>query len=413
MNADAQSTVVIVGASHAAVQLAHGLRRLGWEGGIRLVGEEPELPYHKPPLSKDFLKGKRNFEQILLRPAAMYEKNRVDLELGRRVTAIDRERHTIALDDGRSLAWHKLVLTTGAHPRRLPVPGADLPGVCYVRKVADIRRMLEYTGAGKRAVIVGGGYIGLEVAASLRSLGMQVTVVEAEARLLRRVTCPQMSEFFARVHREEGVELRLGSGVETITGNGRADGVRLASGATEPADLVVVGIGIVPNVTLAEEAGLATDDGIAVDEFCRTTDPDIYAAGDCASFSHPLYERFLRLESVQNAHDQAMVVARSLCGAAEPYTDLPWFWSDQYDVKLQIAGLSDGYDTVIERGNSAEGRAFSLCYLRDGRLIAVDAVNRPKDFVMAKKVVASGGRVDPVELADPDLPLQETEAAAG
>ncbi len=405
MSGERDPGVVIVGASHAATQLAHGLRRCGYEGAVTIVGEEQELPYHKPPLSKDFLKGKRQFEQILLRPAAMYDKARIDLRLGRRVTAIDRGERSVALDDGSRLRWQQLVLTTGARPRRLPVPGAELDGVCYVRTVADIERLRAATAAGARAVVVGGGYIGLEVAASLRSLGMQVSVVEAEERLLSRITCPEMSDFFARVHREEGVALRLGSAVAEITGASRADGVRLASGEVEPADVVVVGIGIEPDTALAEAAGLDVDDGIVVDEFCRSSDPDIFAAGDCARCPHPLYGDRLRLESVQNAHDQAMVVAHALTGDPRPYADLPWFWSDQYDVKLQIAGLSAGCDRIVTRGDPASGRSFALCYFAGGRLVALDAVNRPKDFVQARKLIAEGYTADPARLADPETPL--------
>lgn len=397
--------IVIVGAGHAAAQLAQALRRFGWNRSVTIVGEEPVPPYHRPPLSKDFLKGRRRFEQMLIRQESAYAKDEVRLVLGRRVTAIDRPGKSVRLDDGSSLSYDKLVLTCGASPRRLPVPGADREGVCYVRTVADIERMLAAVEPGGQAFVVGAGYIGLEAAASLRELQMNVTVVEAQDRVLKRVTCPIMSRFFARLHCEEGVQVHLGASLTAIHGDTRVRAVELESGRVCSADLVVIGIGIVPDVRLAEAVGLDVNDGIVVDEYGRTTDPDIHAAGDCASFVHPRYGRFMRLESVQNANDQAMAAAKSLCGAAEPYATVPWFWSDQFDVKLQIAGLSDGYDLVVERGDSRRGRSFSLCYLKEGRLLAVDAVNRPRDFVIGKKMVSEAARVDPARIANPDVLL--------
>lgn len=405
MTENSRPGVVIVGSSHAAAQLAHGLRRHGWRDGITIVGAERELPYHRPPLSKDFLKGKKSFNQILLRQKAMYEKECIGLVLGRRVIHVDRNQKCVTTDDGELLAYDKLVLTTGARPRRLPVPGAELPGVCYVRTVADIRCILEKVSRGGKAVIIGGGYIGLEAAASLRGLGMDVTVLEAQERVLQRITCPQMSAFFTRVHREEGVVIQLGTSVKAIEGDKFVTGVRLKSGEMKSAELVVVGIGVVPEVSLAEQCGLEVNNGVVVDQYGRTKDPDVYAAGDCASFVHPLYKRFIRLESVQNANDQAMTVANSICGDPEPYAALPWFWSDQFNVKLQIAGLSEGHDVIVERGDSKSGRSFSICYLRDGRLLAVDAVNRPKDFIMSKKLIARKLPLDEALLRDIDNPL--------
>jgi 3-phenylpropionate/trans-cinnamate dioxygenase ferredoxin reductase component len=397
--------LVIVGGSHAATQLAHGLRRFGWLGKITIVGEEPVLPYHRPPLSKDYLKGKKNFEQILIRQLSMYEAAEIDLMLGRRAISIDRQRKSVSLDDGQALAYDILVLTTGARPRQLPVRGTNLSGVNYVRTISDIDKMLAAVSPGGRAVVIGGGYIGLEAAASLRILQMNVTVLEAQQRILQRVTCPLMSEFFTRLHREEGVTIRVGENISSIQGNGHVSGVEFADGHVEPATLVVIGIGIQPNVELAEEAGLAVDNGIVVNEVGQTQDPNIYAAGDCASFVHPRYRQFIRLESVQHANDQAMTVAKAICGTAEPYDAVPWFWSDQFDVKLQIAGLSAGCDAIVQRGDPTSGRSFSLCYVRGGKLLAVDAVNRPKDFVMGKKMILDDVRVDPDRLRDGDAPM--------
>ncbi|HET6629676.1 MAG TPA: FAD-dependent oxidoreductase [Woeseiaceae bacterium] len=405
MPSDTDPGVVIVGGGHAAVQLAQGLRRLGWQRGVTIVGEEPVLPYHRPPLSKDFLKGRKRFEQILIRQESAYARDGIRLVLGRRVDAIDRAGKSVRLDDGSSLDYEKLVLSCGASPRRLPVPGIERAGVCYVRTIADIERMRAAVEPGGRALVVGAGYIGLEAAASLRALQMNVTVLETQERVLKRVTGPIMSDFFARLHREEGVQVRLGASVTAIHGDERVRAVELGSGSVEPIDLVVIGIGIVPNVALAEASGLDVNDGIVVDQHCRTTDPDIHAVGDCASFLHPRYGRSMRLESVQHANDQAMAAAKALCGAAEPYATVPWFWSDQFDVKLQIAGLSDGHDLVVERGDSTRGRSFTLCYVKNDRLLAVDAVNRPKDFVAARKLVADSVKVDPARIANPELPL--------
>jgi 3-phenylpropionate/trans-cinnamate dioxygenase ferredoxin reductase subunit len=396
---------VIVGAGHASTQLAQALRRFGWDRRITIVGEEPVLPYHRPPLSKDLLKGKKTFEQILIRQEAMYTKENIDLLLGERAVRIDRERKILLLENGKSLRYGVLALTTGAVPKRLPVPGTELEGVCYVRTVADIERMLAAVRPSGQAFVIGGGYIGLEAAASLRTLHMEVTVLEAQDRLLQRVTCPAMSVFFTRLHAEEGVQVHRRSTVTAIHGDTRVSAIEMQPGNRRSADLVIIGIGIAPNVALAELAGLRVDNGVVVDEYGRTGDPDIYAAGDCASFVHARYGRFMRLESVQNANDQAIVVAKSMCGVAEPYDSVPWFWSDQFDVKLQIAGLYEGYEQVIERGSSERGRSFSLCYIKDGMLLAVDAVNRPKDFVLGKKLIAQRATIDPALLADADTPL--------
>ncbi len=401
---------VIIGASHAAAQLAAGLRQSGWEGKVSIVGDEPIPPYHRPPLSKAYLAGEKHSDELLIRPASFYEKSEIDLVLGTRVTAIDRERRQLTLHDGGTIPYTRLALTTGASVRRLSLPGHDLEGVFYLRDLADVDRIRGFVGAGKSAVVIGGGYIGLETAASMRKLGMEVTVLEALPRVLQRVTAPEVSAFYSRVHAEEGVNIVTDAAVDSIEGSGTVSAVRLADGSSLAADLVVIGVGVIPATGLAEAAGLKTDNGIVVDEFARTTDPDIVAAGDCTSHYNPIYGRQLRLESVQNATDQAKVAANTICGKLQPYNALPWFWSDQYDLKLQIAGLSQGYDRVVMRGDSESGRSFAAFYYSGDRLLAVDAVNRPKEFMLARKALTAGESPDPDLLADDTVDLQQAMA---
>jgi 3-phenylpropionate/trans-cinnamate dioxygenase ferredoxin reductase subunit len=398
---------VIVGASHAAAQLAAGLRQGGWEGGISVVGEEALPPYHRPPLSKAYLAGEKHSEELLIRPASFYGKSNIDLVLGIRVTGVDRKRRVITLHDGGTIPYTRLALTTGARVRRLSLPGQELAGVFYLRALADVDRIRGYTGAGKSAVIIGGGYIGLETAASLRKLGMQVTVLEALPRVLQRVTAPEVSAFYTRVHHEEGVRIITGAEVQSLQGSGSVRSVRLGDGSELGADMVIIGVGILPATELAEAAGLAVDNGIVVDEFARTSDHNIVAAGDCTSHYNPIYDRRLRLESVQNATDQARTAASTLCGKLQPYNALPWFWSDQYDLKLQIAGLSQGFDEVVIRGSSESGRSFAAFYFRENRLIAVDAVNRPKEFMATRRALAEGRTADPARLADNSADILE------
>ena len=401
------SHCVIIGASHGGAQAALRLRRLGWEGSITLIGEEPRLPYHRPPLSKDYLKGSKALSNILLNQEAAYQKADVRLMLGRKAVEIDRDAKRIALDDGERLPYEKLLLATGSRPRQLPVPGTNLAGVFYLRNVDDVDGIRSASANAKKAVVIGGGYIGLEVAASLRTLGLDVVVVEAMSRVLQRVTCETVSAFFSRIHREEGVDIRLDTTVAGIRGESAVSGVETGSGEVIEADLAVIGIGIEPNVDLADASGLTIDNGIAVNQFAQTSDPDIYAVGDCASFTHPRYRQKIRLESVQNANDQATAAAKSICGQPEPYDALPWFWSDQFDVKLQIAGLAQGADEIIVRGDPDEGRSLSLLYLKDERLLAVDAMNNPRDFVFGKKLITDDAALDPARLADPETPLSE------
>jgi 3-phenylpropionate/trans-cinnamate dioxygenase ferredoxin reductase subunit len=398
---------IIIGASHAAAQLISSLRQEGWEGKISLIGDEPYLPYHRPPLSKAFFVGEKTEDELLIRAAGFYDKYKVDLLLGSRVTNIDRDAKKITLEDGAEISYTKLALTTGARVRKIPFIGSELPGVFYMRDLNDVKQTHKFTGRGKSAVIIGGGYIGLETAASLRKIGMSVTVIEAMSRVLQRVTAPEVSAFYTRIHTEEGVDIRTEAGVDVIVGDKHVEGVRLADGSTVRADLVIIGVGVIPNIELAEAAGLTIDNGIAVDEFATTNDADIVAAGDCTNHYNPIYQRKLRLESVQNATDQAKIAAKSICGKPEAYSALPWFWSDQYDLKLQIAGLSQGFDEVIIRGDSKQGRSFAAFYFCEGRFIAVDAINRPKEFMMSKRALTAGQNVDPLMLPDDSIDIKD------
>lgn len=398
---------VIVGASHAAAQLASSLRQGGWTGNISIVGEEAIPPYHRPPLSKAYLAGEKHSDELLIRPATFYEKAGIDLVLGTRVSGLDRDNKVITLHDDGTVPYTKLALTTGANVRKLNLPGHDLDGVFYLRDLMDVDRIKGYVGPGKSAVIIGGGYIGLETAASLRKLGMQVTVLEALPRVLQRVTAPEVSAFYSRVHAEQGVNIITDAAVESLAGNGAIEGVKLGDGTNLVADLVVIGVGVLPATELAEAAGLEVDNGIVVDQFARTTDPDIVAAGDCTNHYNPIYDRRLRLESVQNATDQAKTAANTLCGKLEAYNTLPWFWSDQYDLKLQIAGLSQGFDRVVMRGSSESGRSFAAFYFSGERLLAVDAVNRPKEFMSVRRALTTGQIADPEKLADESIDIQQ------
>lgn len=398
---------IVVGGGHAAAQLAPALRQQGWDGDITLLADEPWLPYQRPPLSKGYLMGGLTAEQLLIKSAKAYEKAGVLCRLGVRAQRIDRAARQLVLADGERLAYDALALTVGARPRRLAVPGHDLDGVFGVRNITDLDRMRDFMAqhAPQRAVIVGGGYIGLETAAVLRKLGLAVTVLEAMPRLLHRVTTPEVSAFYQRVHAEEGVDIRCGEGVTALEGAGRVAAVQCASGERLPADLVVVGIGVQANTELAAEAGLATAQGIVVDEFARTSDPAIAAAGDCTEFHSALYGRSIRLESVPHAVAQASTAAATLCGRPQAYQALPWFWSDQYDLKLQMAGLSLGHDQTVVRGTLASGRSATVFYLQGGRLLALDCINRPKDFLAGKKLIESRQPLAPQRLADPDCDL--------
>lgn len=403
--------IVIAGAGHAAGQLVASLKQQDFLGQIVLAGDEPWLPYQRPPLSKKFLAGEVPAERLFLKPESFYDDPRVDVRLGTSITAIDREAKCLRVDRGDDIDYDKLVLATGSRARTLDVAGHDLEGVHYLRNIADVRDITSALGSSRHLAIIGAGYIGLEVAAVTRTLGHDVTVVEMEDRVMSRVVSPEISDFYQIEHANHGVKLRLGTRVAALCGKKRVEGIETLEGEIIPADLVVVGIGIVANTGLASAAGLTVDDGIVVDDRCRTSDPDIYAVGDCTRHPNPLYGRELRLESVHNAVEQAKTAAGNLCGKESRYAQVPWFWSDQYDLKLQIAGLSEGYDDVVIRGNPAE-RSFACLYLKDKRLIAADAVNAPRDFVQSKTLIADGVRISADRLANADKSLKELAAAA-
>lgn len=403
--------VLIVGASHASAQACASLRQGGWTGEILLVGAEPSLPYHRPPLSKTFLAGKDTLDDLLIRKPDFYDKQGVTFRHGV-VKSIDALHDTVTLDGGELLEYDHLVLCLGARPRRLQLQGSDLDGVHYLRDAADIEGIRHGLSTARHVVIIGAGYIGLETAASLRTLGATVTVLETADRVLQRVTAPEVSRFYDRVHREEGVDLRLGVRIESLEGVGHVEGVRLDGGEVIAADLVIIGIGVVPNVELAEAAGVETEDGIVIDSNGRTSSPHIFAAGDCANFFDARYDCRLRLESVPNAVEHAKTVAATICGKDKKILALPWFWSDQYDLKLQIAGLSTGYDEIVLRGDPENGRDFACFYLLEGRVIAADCVNRPQEFVFSKRAIAMGLTPDRSQLADSDAALGPMVAAA-
>ena len=398
------ASVVVVGAGHCAGQLVARLRAEGHEGTITVIGAEPHPPYQRPPLSKNYLNGEVGVERVLLRPLSFYQDHDVDLRLATTVTAIDLDARRVTLSPDETLACEHLVLATGATLRRLPVPGADLPGIVYLRRLEDsdaIRRAIE---AGGRLVVVGGGYIGLEVASVAARRGASVTVIETEARLMSRVVSPETAAYYRDLHREAGVDVRTGQRVTAFEGAARVERVRCEDGTRFDADFVVIGIGIGANDTLARQSGLDTGDGVVVDEYGNASRPWVWAAGDCASHPSRLYGRRVRLESVHNAMSQAKVVAANICGKALPYDEAPWFWSDQYETKLQIVGLAEGAEERVMRGDPAAG-AFTVFHLRDGAVIAAETVNGMRDHLACRKLVAAQARPAPEALADPDLAL--------
>jgi 3-phenylpropionate/trans-cinnamate dioxygenase ferredoxin reductase component len=402
--------VVVVGAGHAGGELVSALRLGGYTGPITLVGDEPSLPYHRPPLSKAYLLGTMEPADLLLRAPKVYAMHDIDVRTGRTVTTINRDTKTVTLDTGEQLRYDTLVLATGGSARRLPDPALTGAGnVFHVRTLEDVDKMRPRFIRGAHLAIVGGGYIGLEVAAVARKVGLAVTVVETLPRILSRVTGPEMSAFFHRIHSEEGVSIRTSAVIDRFSFDDRGDvsGVVLRGGDRIAADLLVVGIGLVPNTALAEHAGLPVDNGIVVDEHLRTVDRCIYAIGDVARHPCSEHDGLRRLESVPNAAEQARVVARSIMGQEGRYDAVPWFWSDQYDVKLQAVGLSLGHDRVVVRGDVARGRSVSVFYLKNGQVRAADIASNPKEFVVAKKMVAQRLAVDPGLLADVAVPLKQ------
>jgi 3-phenylpropionate/trans-cinnamate dioxygenase ferredoxin reductase subunit len=401
--------IVIVGSGHGGAQAAIALRQQGFSGSILMIGRDPEPPYERPPLSKEYLAGEKPFERFLIRPPAFWEDKQVSLRPGTSVSKVDPQAKQLAVTGGEAISYGTLIWAAGGDPRRLSCPGGDLGGIHTVRNKTDVDRMRdELAAGGTRVVVIGGGYIGLEAAAVLRKLGCEVVLLESQERILGRVAGEDIAHFYEAEHRRQGVDLRTGVEVEAVEGDGdRVTGVRLASGETVDCDMLVVGIGIVPAVGPLIAAGAAGSNGVDVDPFCRTSLPDVYAIGDCAAHANGYAGgAVIRLESVQNAHDMAATAARSICGDPQPYDALPWFWSNQYDLRLQTAGLSTGHDTTVLRGDPAE-RSFSVVYLREGKVIALDCVNRTKDYAQGRRLVENGAIIDPEKLLDAERPLKE------
>ncbi|SFB06271.1 3-phenylpropionate/trans-cinnamate dioxygenase ferredoxin reductase subunit [Poseidonocella pacifica] len=394
--------IVIVGGGQAATSLVARLRRGGYDGALTLIGDEPVPPYQRPPLSKAYLLGEMEEERLYLRPHSFYSENDVDLILSTEVTEIDRSAREIVAGD-RRMAYETLVLCTGSRPRRLPASiGGDLGGVHTVRTLADVKRFAPEVRPGRRALVVGGGYIGLEAAAVLVKSGLSVTLVEMADRILNRVAAPETADYFRKLHQEHGVDLREGVGLSRLVGDERVSSAKLTDGTQIPVDVVIVGVGIEPETRLAKSADLDLDDGIATDAFGRTSDPNIWAAGDCASF--PQENRRMRLESVGHAIDQAECVADNILGAERVYSPKPWFWSDQYNAKLQIAGLGAGYDRIVTRQGAAG--TISFWYFAGPRLLAIDAINDPRAYMVGKRLIEGGKTVDPHVVSDPETDLK-------
>jgi 3-phenylpropionate/trans-cinnamate dioxygenase ferredoxin reductase subunit len=401
--------VVIVGAGHGGAQAAIALRQNGFAGSIEVIGRENELPYERPPLSKDYLAREKSFERIMIRPAAFWADKGIAFLLGHEVIGVDPVAQTVTTDSGKTVAYGTLIWATGGDPRRLTLAGHDLAGVHAVRTRADADRLMAELDAGaRRAVVIGGGYIGLEAAAVLTKFGVQVTLLEALPRVLARVAGEALSSFYEAEHRAHGVDLRTGVAVAALEGaDGTVTGVRLADGEVLPADMVIVGIGIIPATAPLIAAGATGGNGIEVDDLCRTSLPHIYAIGDCAAHANAYADgATIRLESVQNANDQGTCVARAITGNGVPYKAVPWFWSNQYDLRLQTVGLSIGHDATVTRGDPAT-RSFSVFYHKQGRVIALDCVNAVKDYVQGKKLVETGAVIAPDRLADTAVLLKE------
>jgi 3-phenylpropionate/trans-cinnamate dioxygenase ferredoxin reductase subunit len=403
--------IVIIGAGQAGGQAAYSLRLGGFVGEITIVGDEPAPPYQRPPLSKAYLKGEMDAERLFLKPLEYYAEHGVELITGDAATAIDLSAKTVALSGGRQLSWDRLVIATGARPRKLSLAGVELQGVSELRTLADVDRIKQAAVAGARLVVVGAGYIGLEAAAVGAQLGMKVTVLEAMPQVLSRVAGPEIGAFYTRVHREAGTDIRLGARIEAFEGIGSVSGVRLADGEIIPADFVLVGVGVLPNMELALAAGLTCGNGIVVDAQMRTSHPDVFAAGDVAWRPLVHFDREGRLESVHNAIEGGKLAAAAILSAAQPAIEAPWFWSDQFDLKLQTAGLWTGADETVVRGDPGT-RAFAVFYLKEGRLIAVDAVNSAPEYIVGKKLVAAKAKVAPAELVDKSISMKDIGARA-
>ncbi len=404
--------VVIVGAGHGGAQAAVALRQGGFAGSIAMIGNEAEPPYERPPLSKEYLAQEKPFERLYIRPPTFWAEKNVELMLGQEVVTVDPAAHALTTAEGVHITFGKLIWATGGNPRALTCPGSNLGGVHAVRNRADVDTIMEELKNTRRIVVIGGGYIGLEAAAVLTKLGKQVTLLEALPRVLNRVAGEELSDFFEAEHRAHGVDLRTGCGVVALVGDGRVSGVELADGTMLPAEMVIVGIGIIPAVGPLLVAGAAGGNGIDVDPQCRTSLPDVFAIGDCAAHANDFADgQVIRLESVQNANDMASIAAKAICGEDKPYAATPWFWSNQYDLKLQTVGLSTGFDRTVLRGDPA-ARSFSVLYFKHGRLIALDCVNNVRDYVQGRKLVEQRLVVDPEDLADAAHPLKEWAALA-
>jgi len=398
-------THVVVGAGHAGGRAVEAMRGAGFTGKIILIGEEPHLPYERPPLSKELLQG-RPEAHTPVRDDAFYAENDIDCRLGQRATALDTDAKSIVLDDGSNVSYDKLLLTTGGAVRRLPLPGADLANIHYLRSLDDSRAIQDGLGDGKRVVVVGGGFIGLEVAASARQRGCTVTVLEMADRLMGRAVLPEVSEAFLALHTAQGVDIRLNTGIASFEGE---DGVTHAvteDGERIPSDLAVVGVGIVPETALAVDAGLTVDNGIVVDEYGRTSAPDVYAAGDVTNHLNPLYGRHIRLESWQNAQNQAIATAKTMCGDAQHYSEVPWMWSDQFDTNLQVAGLPESWDRVVFRGTPGSADFIGFQMTGD-RMVGAMSVNRPRDMRIARRLIGGDKALDDDALADETVSMRD------
>ncbi|RFB88811.1 pyridine nucleotide-disulfide oxidoreductase [Rhizobium leguminosarum bv. trifolii] len=397
---------VIVGGGHGGSQTAAALRQSGFTGSIALIGAEPEVPYDRPSLSKDYLAGKKSFDRMYLRPQDFWAAREVELLLGRHVSAVNPEARTVTTDRGECFTYGQLVWAAGGDPRKLTCPGKELTGVFYIRSKADCDALIDVLPDAQRIVIIGGGYIGLEAAAVFREIGKDVILVEALDRVLARVAGEPVSRFYENEHQAHGVDIRLNSSVASLDGtNGRVSSVVLVSGEAVAADIVVVGIGIIPSVGPLAAAGAEGANGIDVDAFCRTSLPDIYCIGDCARLQNG---PGIRIESVQNATDQATTAAKAICGEFKAYDATPWFWSDQYDLKIQTVGLNCGFDSIVTRGDPAT-RSFSVIYLKNGAVLALDCINSPRDYVQGRKLVDNAARIDPAALADTSRQLKEID----
>jgi 3-phenylpropionate/trans-cinnamate dioxygenase ferredoxin reductase subunit len=410
MNTTSTAGVVIVGAGQAGGDLTGALRAGGYSGAITLIGDEPYAPYRRPPLSKTFLSGEATLESLYLKSAETYGRQQIECRFGIGVERIERSSSAVRLYDATLVPYRYLVLATGGRARRLSLPGANHPNVHYIRTIDDILRLKEQLLPGKRLLIVGGGYVGLEAASIGIKKGLEVTLVESLDRVLARVTAPELSAFYEKAHRARGVKILTGIGVHALEGDPLVSAVLLSDGRRLEADLIVVGIGMIPNSELADAAQLNVHNGIVVDAFTRTEDPAIYAIGDCCNHENVFLQRRLRLESVPNAAEQARVCAAAICGKPQPYGAVPWFWSDQFDLKLQMVGLSEGYDELVIRGDMQK-ESFCAFYLRQGTLISADAVNRPQEFMLAKRMVTDRASVTAAQLRDEGISLKALAAS--